>query len=397
MLLPILTRYLSKSEYGEVSMYYTLVSLLGAFIGVNSHSFSSMKFFEIENKEKLGIWNTASMMLLLISSLITITLLSIFKNQISDLFGLKTQYIYMAFATSVFLFITNYRLIQWQVRKKPYQYGIFQVSQAFLNFIITIILITIILMKEDGRINAYFFTTIIFGLFSFYLLVKENYFEKKMPKIFHLKEIWNYGGPLIFHVGGTFLLSAADRVIIKANMTLSDVGIYMVAVQFSLVLSVLFNAFNKAYVPWLFDNLSKVNEEIKLKLVKFTYLYFFIILILLISGIFLGPIIIKLVVGEEFIEAANIIGYLVSGQCFVGLYLMITNYLFYAKKTGVLAIITIGTGILNLVLMFYLSQIYGLKGAAISFAVSMFIRFLITFFVSNRLYPMPWRKAIKIF
>lgn len=394
ILLPILTRYLSKDEYGEVSMYYTLVSFLAAFIGVNAHSFSSRKYFEEENEENLSIWNTSSMVMLVLSSLVVLIVLFLFEKQVSDIFGLKPRYVYMAFISSFFLFITNFKLVQWQVRKKSYKYGVFQISQAFFNFLITIILIILLQMKEEGRIYAYFFTSVLFGSLSFYLMYKDGFFVLKLPKFIQLKEIWMFGGPLIFHVGGTFFLAAADRVIIKTTMSLSDVGLYMVAVQFSLVLSVIFSALNKAYVPWLFESLSKESEALKIKLVKFTYMHFVILMLIIIIGIIVGPILIKLIVGVEFLKSAEIIGYLIFGQCFVGAYLMVTNYLFFAKKTGVLAIITIGTGLLNLVLVYILTLEYGLKGAAISFAISMFIRYIITFIAANKFYPMPWIKGL---
>lgn len=396
ILLPILTRFLTKEEYGEVSMYYTLVSLLGAFIGVNSHSFASRKYFDRVDEEDLREWNTSSMFVLVYSSIFMFIILFLCNSYISNIFGLNSAYIYMAYISSVFLFLTNYRLIQWQIRKKAKYYGIFQVSQALINFIITILFVVVMGMKGEGRINAYFITSIIFGILGLIVMNRDRLFDFNRPKISQIKEILVFGLPLIFHVGGNFLLGAADRVIIKNNMSLGDVGIYTVGVQFSLVLGVVFNAINKAYVPWLFEKLGDASLNTKVKITKITSLYFLILIAVIGLGFVIGPFIIESIVGNEFTEAREVIGYLLAGQCFVGAYLMVTNYIFYVKRTGVLATITVFSGIFNLVLMYYLTKIYGLKGAAVSFTFSMFIRFIITFLVAQKYYPMPWIRGVNV-
>ncbi|MFX3708006.1 lipopolysaccharide biosynthesis protein, partial [Streptococcus suis] len=81
-----------------------------------------------------------------------------------------------------------------------------------------------------------------------------------------------------------------------------------------------------------------------------------------------GPVIISLVVGDEYREAGNVIGWLCLGQVFGGMYLMVTNYVFYSKKTGMLSLITISSGLLNLLTMIILVNYLGIEGAGIAFA-----------------------------
>jgi len=45
---------------------------------------------------------------------------------------------------------------------------------------------------------------------------------------------------------------------------------------------------------------------------------------------------------------------------------------------------------LNLVLLVVLIRIFGLEGAAIAFATSMGIRFLLTWWIAQKRHPMPW-------
>ena len=51
ILLPILTRYLTPEEYGEVAIFQTLLGLLGAFVGMTFVGAANRKFYD-SNLEK---------------------------------------------------------------------------------------------------------------------------------------------------------------------------------------------------------------------------------------------------------------------------------------------------------------------------------------------------------
>ena len=69
---------------------------------------------------------------------------------------------------------------------------------------------------------------------------------------------------------------------------------------------------------------------------------------------------------------------------------MVTNYIFYSKETKLLSLVTIFTGALNVLLLYVLIPIFGLKGAAYSFCISMSIRFLVTWSIASKKVKMPW-------
>ena len=69
---------------------------------------------------------------------------------------------------------------------------------------------------------------------------------------------------------------------------------------------------------------------------------------------------------------------------------MVTNYIFFSKKTGLLSVASISSGFINLLLLIVFVRILGLQGAAIAFALSMGIRFLLTWLIAHKRHPMPW-------
>lgn len=200
----------------------------------------------------------------------------------------------------------------------------------------------------------------------------------------------SYSIPLLPHTVGVFFISFIDRFIINKEMGLSEAGIYMVGVQLSSTIAIVFNSLYQAYIPWLFEKLKKDNINDKVKIVKYTYLFF---IFLVISGILIfiiSPIIIKFVVGEQYYSISNIIGWLCLGQLFGGMYLIMSGYIYYSKKTSRLALITISSGITNVILLLIFIPKYGLIGAAISFAFVKFAQFIIVYLFSIKCINMPW-------
>ena len=109
---------------------------------------------------------------------------------------------------------------------------------------------------------------------------------------------------------------------------------------------------------------------------------------------FIGGTAVGLLAGPGYEGAVSVIGWLALGQAFSGMYLMVTNYLFFARRTGQLATVTVLTGALNVALLLWLVPREGLRGAGMAFAAAMAVRFIATWALAQRARPMPWRRAL---
>jgi Na+-driven multidrug efflux pump len=70
--------------------------------------------------------------------------------------------------------------------------------------------------------------------------------------------------------------------------------------------------------------------------------------------------------------------------------MIFSSYALFAKKTGKLAIVTLSSGFINLVLLFFLIDFLGIKGAAISFVIAKVIQVVGTWFIACSSIKMPW-------
>lgn len=390
ILLPVLTRYLSPAEYGEVGMFLMLIAGLAAFTGMGVLGAANRKFYDDDlEKHTLKDFIGACLQILLTSGLLVLALVWLYQAQLSEWLGLHPRWILWGVIASAASFVFQLRMGQWQVRKQAKLYGITQVSQALVNILLSILLVVVFLQGADGRISAYIISTIAFAILTMFLLHQDNLLSFSWNPG-HIREALAFGVSLMPHIAGLFLLGAVDRLVINSQLGLAQVGIYMVAVQLASVMGIIFDAINKAYVPWLFERLKRDRPDEKKQIVRLTYVYFLGSLLAAGLAFIAGPFVVTLVAGERYTEAGGVIGWLALGQAFGGMYLMVTNYIFYSKKTGLLSLVTIGSGVLNVVLLVVLIKVLGLTGAAIAFALSMALRFLLTWLVAYKRHRMPW-------
>jgi len=261
--------------------------------------------------------------------------------------------------------------------------------------ILTIYFVIYLELDSFSRVLSQILICTILGFLSLYLLYRDgilSFFNWNLP---YVKECFLYGVPLIPHVLGVFLLSMFDRLIIANNIGIDKAGIYMLAAQVATLISLVHESLNKAYLPWLFEHLKNNDSEDLKMIVRMTYMWFLAILLFCPLFFIIGPNIIFFIAGPKYAEAGEIFGWLALGQSFGGMYAMLNSYIYFSKKTFVLSIVSIISGLLNVFLLLILIPAFGIKGAAISFASAMFIRFLLTWIAAQHQHPMPWFRFSK--
>ncbi|WP_240309873.1 lipopolysaccharide biosynthesis protein [Vibrio cholerae] len=397
LLLPILTRVLSPTEYGQIAMFQTLVAGLAAFIGLNAVGAANRKYYDDDNNlYELSQYNGTCLHILLGSTLVIIGIVAVFSEQLSEFLSIPISWIYSAVLFSALSFVINLRLGQWQVRGEALKFGALQIGNSLFNMFFSLLLVITLHHGAQGRVDAQLVVAVLFAVLALLILAKDKLICLFCWRTDHLKQALQFGVPLIPHIFGFFLLSAVDRFVINQKLGLDQAGIYMVAVQLSMVFNILFDAINKAYVPWLFDILKRDILAEKWKVVKYTYFYFLLLLLLASISFLIGPWALLLIAGEKYRAAGEVIGWLCLGQIFGGMYLMVTNYIFYSKNTGKLSVITMFSGGLNVLILFLMVPKYGVLGAAWAFALAKLIQFTVTWWLSNSVLAMPWLKSKKV-
>ncbi|TAL60204.1 MAG: flippase [Bacteroidetes bacterium] len=388
LLIPVLTRYLNPEEYGILSIFQVISTLLVSFVGLNTSSAVGIQYFK---KDEVDFPNYLfnSLLVLLTSSLLLLVLFVLFSNPISRLVEFPANWLplIVVFASTQFIF--QLLLGIWIAEEKPFYYGIYQIGQTSLNLLLSLILVIPFDLGWKGRILA---QVIVFGFYSIltlYILYKKNYIKPGINRAYIINAL-KFGVPLIPHTFGMSALMLSDRLIISSVKNIGEVGIYMVGYQFAQIILLVQDSFNSAFSPWIYKNLKKNSHDDNVRLVKFTYLYFICILVFSAVYAFVIPYFYTFFVGSEFISGVKFIFWISLGFAFSGMYKMVVNYIFYTEKTYILASITTFSALCNITLTYLFVVRFGTIGAAYSLCISYFISFVLTWYFSNKVYPMPW-------
>lgn len=388
LLLPILTRFLTPAEYGVLAVFNVWMSFTFVVCSLNVHASANREYFD-KNKEELGVFIFNCLIIVLASSFISLALVFFLQKTIGGFLNVPEELLILGLALSIVNIFIQIRLGQWQVREKPIYFGVFVITQSVVNMFLSLLFVVYLEEGLHGRVTAITISIAFFAAIALLLLCKDNLIKVSF-KYKHIKESLQFGLPLVPHSIGAFFLLSIDRAVISSKLGTEAAGIYMVAFQFALVVSLLLDSVNKAFSPWLYKLLKEGTIEAKKLVVKVTYwLYFTIFAGVCISFLF-AEYFVNLLVGEEFSDAAVFVPLLICAQGIRGAYLFVTNYLFYMKKTHYLSLITIFTGSVNIILVYFAIDFFGVIGAAYSLLFSMFLQWILTWWLANKVVKMPW-------
>jgi O-antigen/teichoic acid export membrane protein len=388
LLMPVLTRYLTPTDYGIVAMFGVLLSFVAPFTGLSINGAIARQYYERDETD-MSRYISNCLLILLSSTIIVGITFYFLAEPISKVASFPMQWMWAVIIVSAAQFINRINLTLWQVQVRPVSYGIYQISQTVLNLGFSLWFVVGLGMDWQGRIQAQVIAFVSFAIFGLFLLYRNGWIKFKVDREY-IKSALNFGVPLIPHSLGIVMMTMTDRIFITNMVGVNATGLYTVGYQIAMPISLLYTAFNRAYVPWLFEKLTYSGQRIKNKIVKLTYLYFVIILILSLGLAVIAPWLLSFFVGKDFASASSFVLWLAIGNAFTGMYLMVTNYIFYAKKTAILAWITFFTAITSIVLNYILISRNGAIGAAQAMTLTCFIRFMSTWVFSSRAYAMPW-------
>jgi O-antigen/teichoic acid export membrane protein len=179
-------------------------------------------------------------------------------------------------------------------------------------------------------------------------------------------------------------MSLSSRLILQKYVPLSEAGLYSLGQNIGMGMEVILVAFNKAWVPLLYSTADTEAPETFARLTKY---YLTVITFVALALSTFAKEIIVLISTKSYYGSYEVIPIIVFGYIFIGIYMMLTNQIFYKKKTHYFLFITpVSAGISMLVPKF------GMMGAATATMFSFVIFAGITYVFSMKIFPIPYEK-----
>ena len=343
ILLPYLTRKLSVEGFGELSLYTAFQAFFAIVVNWSFEGAIARYYYRYGRHSFFSVTVCA----LLSSSVIFLCILLFMPGQIYKLIW------FSAFLTGLF----NILVITFQCQKKPLFYTVLQFLLSLLSLVLTVLFFSWFPATAQLRIVAMVLATAVSVLVAGCVVYKYNFISRRLrlDKRF-LLYIIGFGFPLIFHHLNFFLKGQFDRMLVAGAFSLTSLGIYSAGFQLALVFPVLLQAVNKACVPFFYEQCKKG----KMTAPMLNRLALYSLVLIPIPALFalcLPEKVYTLFLGGAYGGAKYFTCIFLLGLAFQIPYLILVNYLFYLNQNKKIALCTLSSGIVHVVLLFFLKDI----------------------------------------
>lgn len=370
ILIPITTALMSTVDYGTNSIFTSTVNIfviimpLCIYKGVTRFHYD----LQYERKEMLG----NQFMLMIIYMLILGLGFGLTINLWKDLAGLSKYLCILMLVHSFMQSIINFYLAYLQANKYSSRYALLSVLYGAGSTLIGVFWMS--QLSENRYMGLVYATLIcrsIFALVGTIDMWKDMKFSmnKKMQS-----EIYRFCLPLIPHMISSFLLNYVDRYMIDNLVGTGESGLYSFAYNFGLIVNIVVQAINQTYGPEFYEMMNKKDYN---RISRRVNMYQKGLLTISACVVIYAAEAIKLWANPRYHAGISLVPMICYGYILFHLYATISAYSTYYKRNGYIALVSISTSIINVVLNYIFISKYGYAAAAYTTAFSYFMQYII--------------------
>lgn len=366
---PIFTNLLSTEEFGIITIYSTWSAIFSIIVGLSINGTIGSAKANLNDKEYKE-YLSSTLFLGTISFAIICIFSLIFKNELANIFGLKSSLILILLFESFFAFVINYVTAVFTFDRNHKAFLFVSAISTIVNVITSVLLI--LSMNNErylGRIYGGAIATIVIGIVLYIKIILKG---KKLISINYWKFALPIAIPLILHNLSHLVLNQADKIMLQRYTNDEVVGIYSYTYTIGALINTIQIALNSAWMPWYFEKLKEKSED---EIRKVSAIYIGIFTVLTSMFILGSPEIVKILSPKSYWSGISLLPIIISGYYFVFLYTFPSNFQFYIKKTKFIAMGTIISAIINIIINYILIQKIGMYAAAISTLIAYIILF----------------------
>lgn len=385
LLLPVLSRYLSKADFGSMAMFAAVAAVATPLIGFNVSYGLRRRYYDLD-RDALGSYIASCLAVLAAGSTAGLVLVGLLAGPLQSLTALPRWWLMAAVAYAGAQVLILLPLTLWQVEHAALRYGTVQVIRSAALAGLTVVLVIVVGLSWQGAVAAMLATSL--AVAALIAAPSLRHWIRWHVDAEHVRHALSYGGGLIPHTLGALAITNADRFFITHHVGAEETGVYWVGYQFGFIVALVADAFNRAWTPWLFERLEAGDGD--RAVVRRTYAAFLVFAGLAAIVTLAAPAVVALVLDPEVAGAERFVGWIALGFAFNGMYRVIAGYVYFFEKTVALSAITGLCAVLNLGLNAVFVPRVGAIGAAQATAAAFLLGFVLTWLLAQRVRPMPW-------
>ena len=396
-LLGIYSRYFSPSDYGVVSLTESVGVVVGIVSSLALENGSRRMYFQYAgDAEQLRGYLGAVLRLATASSaaaLVFSYLLGPFLNaRLAPGWGVSFfPYLALPIFTAVASHLLMCRLTIYQCQERLGAYTAFVVLQSLSTTLFTFALVV---WTRHGAVGLLAARALGAGvsllaaavLSSEYLRFRQSRAEMRQA----LRETLRISLPLVPHGLLGFGLFALDRFILQHYRPLSEVGLYTLAYNIGLIMTLITGSLSRAWTPLFFSLLQNGEEGRGPAAAIFDELIMLLSLIAS-AGILLSPFCIYLLFNSHYWPAAQVAPIVLGAYLFHSLFVLFQIAVVQSRRTALVALVSGIALVANVALNFAWVPRHGMVGSAYASLAAYAVQFILIAFLAHRVLPLPHR------
>ena len=394
LLLPLYTRYLSRSDYGEVETLIALVIVLTIILRFGISSAFFRFYFDADDHDGRRLVLRTSFWFTMAMATLGLVLVIALAAPISEwLFG-DAGSANLVRASAVALWAQmNYEQMTslFRVEERPVAFVIASLTNIGLTIGGTVLLVVVLDKGPVGVIVGNFTGTLI--VYVALLGYRREQLGLQLDRDL-LRRMNRFGMPLVPSALLLWVTNFSDRFFLVKLTDTSEVGLYSVGVRVASAMVLLLTAFRTAWPAFAYS--IKSDEE-----AKRTYAWVLTYLIVLSTWVatalaLLSPWLVEWLTAPKFESASRVVGPLAFAAVSFGGFMVISIGIGRARRTQFNWVITGLAAAVNVTLNLTLIPPYGMMGAAIATVAAYTVMFVGMAWWAQRIYPCPyqWRRVV---
>lgn len=394
LLTPILTRYLSPSDYGVSAMWQVLLNFTIPVIGLSTHTAINRRYFQkyanpAAHHTEMRDYIASVIPILLVTSLVVVVAYALLYPLIIE-YLLPTSAIWVLAvpAVAIATFVYNATLSYLNAEMRAKAYALLNNGNVFLTALIGVIFIVGFGWNWQGRVAGAMIGIAVAAAGAIIYLWRRGLLGGRVRWDLTLHALL-FSLPLLPHILTIMVRGVSDRVFLSQIAGLHEIGLFSVALALTGIFNILGNAAMQAWMPWLFAHLGADSVD-RVRIVKITYVAFAFLAAVGVAFAMLAPAIFSLLLGPRFGGSTQFIWWLTGAAVLQGAYYFLVPYITYVERNKYSSYISMVALVVNLCLNFTLIHFFGVVGVAATNFFTALYEFIAVFFVANYCMPMPW-------
>lgn len=397
-LLPLYTRVLTPSDYGQLELIYLIASILVVFFGLNiSLGYSRVYFIQKDIISRKKLFMSAQAFVLL-CSIICCVVMYIYIGNISRpflSFDQRNNFLKLITLATVMEVLGHVPANNLRVRNEAWPYVKASLLSLIVTVSFTVYFVVIIDMGVAGILYGRLIGAFLSLLYLHYLVRGEFVLRLSFKMILSMLSFSIF---LIPSNLSSLVLNMSNRFFLSEYQNLEEVGLFSLGVKIAAVIPLLITEpVKKAFSPYIFD-LADDPQKCTRVLSDFVRLFFAgISIFVLVISVFATDLV-AIMAPESYQGSSSSVFVLSFSNLILGTAAIVVLAIHITKKTWIVTLIWVFSSVLNIFLNVLLIPGYGKMGAAYATLISIIFILIAYIIAARKVFPLiiPYQSILKV-